>query len=205
MVLAAQQYATVFDAWPVAIRYERGDGPLRQVAWDWETTMTGELVGPGPLWTFCDDPGRAMQCPDYHGDTNFADPHTGYNYNTTYIGGEARFPGVGWSAVRRGTPPHACSRGSTCAMFGDGGRGGGTNKFMRAPSRREPGITLDEVYSGGQAYRHLGSTNVAFVDGHVSTRNDPRPGPHATDELLRLLDHPRNGFLSDDDRAYEPR
>jgi prepilin-type processing-associated H-X9-DG protein len=206
MGVAALHYATTYERWPAAIRYERPDGAFRQVAWDWVTTMDGELIGPGPLWAFADDPGRTQQCPDYHGTTNFAgDPHTGYAYNTSYLGGEARFPQTGWDAVREGTPPHLCSRASRCAMFGDGGRANGTNKFMRAPLNHE-GHELELIYSGGLAFRHLDATNVAFVDGHVASRNTPHEGRHATPDLLeRFMGHPDNGFLSDDDSAYAPR
>ena len=60
-------------------------------------------------------------------------------------------------------------------------------------------------YGGGQAFRHDGTTNVAYVDGHVGIVQDPRPGNEATDELLELMGFPTNGFLTDDDGAYDPR
>jgi hypothetical protein len=40
----------------------------------------------------------------------------------------------------------------------------------------------------------------------VDTAGDPFQGEHATPALLKsLLDWPRNGFLSNDDSAYDPR
>jgi prepilin-type processing-associated H-X9-DG protein len=189
------------------LRYDRGDGGLRTVAWDW-VTERGTLVGPGPLWSFADDPGRVQQCPEHTGSSNFSgDPFTGYNYNTSYLGAEGSFPLVGWTHVRRGVPPHACARSGLCAMFGDGGSAQGANKFMRAPLReREPAsTTFDTIYSGGQAFRHLGATNVAFVDGHVAPVQGPREGRHATEDRLARMGFPDNGFLSDDDTAYDPR
>jgi prepilin-type processing-associated H-X9-DG protein len=206
MGFASQQYANVFDAWPAAIRYEHVDGVLQVVAWDWVSTFDGRLVAPGPLWAFSGAPGDVPQCPDYHGTTNFeGDPYTGYNYNTSYLGAEAPFPSTGWEHVRAGVRPHACRRGAACAMFGDGGRGGGTNKFMRAPSNHE-GALPEVIYSGGQAFRHPGGTNVAFVDGHVGPVTDPRAGPTSTATLLDdVMDYPSNGFLSEDDAAYDPR
>ena len=117
MTIAAHQYATYFDAWPAAIRYEH-DGAFTTVAWDWAQANdgTGE---PGPLWQFTDHPTRVMQCPEFHGHSTFgSDPFTGYNYNTSYLGGEATFPQVGWDAVRPGLRPHVCERMSTTAIFG---------------------------------------------------------------------------------------
>jgi prepilin-type processing-associated H-X9-DG protein len=205
MAIAAQNYAAVYDAFPPALRFEHTAGSLHQVAWDWVTTLSGELIAPGPLWSSGDKPGEIQQCPAYLGGTNFAgDPHTGYNYNTTYIGGEAPFPMTGWGPVRWGIKPHAARRTATCAIFGDGGYASGANKFMRAPVNTE-GWGLSVVYAGAQAFRHRGSTNVAYLDGHIGSPAQPRKGALATESLLEDMDYPRNGFLSDDDRAYNPR
>jgi len=203
MTLAAQQYAAIYDAWPAALRYEN-DGVHVTIAWDWIQETGGELLRPGPLWSFTDDPGAVQQCPAYHGESSFgADPHTGYNYNTSYVG--ARAPSLftyGWDDLHPGVPPHACRRSGQCAMFGDGGRAGGTNKFMRGPVEGD----LILAYNGGQSFRHLGSTNVAFIDGHVTTAGQAHEGVRATADLLENhLGFPDNGFLSTDDTAYDPR
>jgi prepilin-type processing-associated H-X9-DG protein len=204
---AAHHYAALFDAFPAAIRYEQRSGAFVRVAWDWVTTFDGQVISPGPLWGEGSDPGVVQQCPAYAGDADFSgDPHTGYNYNTTYLGAEGAFPLIGWEHVRRGVPPHACRRACTCAMFGDGGTAaGGTNKFMRAPSGAVEG-SLSLVYAGGQALRHAGCTNVAFIDGHVEPVNRIFPGALGTAEHLeQYLGWPRSGFLSNDDSAYDPR
>jgi prepilin-type processing-associated H-X9-DG protein len=90
-------------------------------------------------------------------------------------------------------------------MFGDGGRAESTNKYMRAPMNTEekaPGV----IYTGGQAFRHQKATIVAYLDGHVGLTRNPFKGALATETLLTdKMDYPRNGFLSDDDRAYDPR
>ena len=76
---------------------------------------------------------------------------------------------------------------------------------MRAPLNTVEGA-LFRVYAGGQAFRHAGATNVAFLDGHLAPVHRPRPGRLATDQLLeQTMGYPENGFLSDDDRAYDPR
>lgn len=206
MATAANGYATMYDAYPAAIRYENVNGSFRRVAWDWVTTFTNQAISPGAVWSFTDHPGEVQQCPDFDGAATFGgDPYTGYNYNTTYIGAEAPFPSTGWSMVRKGVPPGGCSRMSTCAMFGDGGWKGGANKFMRAPGDSE-GISLSVLYGGGQAFRHRHATNVSYLDCHVGCVGKPREGPLATQSLLdSIMAFPANGFLSADDAAYAPR
>jgi prepilin-type processing-associated H-X9-DG protein len=204
MAIAAQRYALEYQYFPPALRYEN-EGTVTQVAWDWITTMDGQLISPGPLWSFADDAGAVQQCPGYHGATNFkGDPFTGYNYNTTWVGGEGQFMVWGWKDFRPGVRYSACRRTARVAMFGDGGYAGGANKFMRAPLNREG--DLPKIYAGGQAYRHRKSTNAVYLDGHVSVVGEPFRGTLATESLLtEEMDYPRNGFLSDDDRAYDPR
>ena len=205
MSIAATQYLAQFDAWPVAVRYAQRDA-FTTIAWDWEQSISGE-VRPGMLWSFTDDPGRVMQCPEFHGDSTFgADPFTGYNYNTTYIGGEAAFPETGWHAVRSGVHAAACRRTAQTVLFGAGGWRGGANKFMRAPLNSES-FALGTLYAGGQAFRYVDDTTVtAFLDGHVEVLERAYRGELATDEVLASsMDFPRNGFLSDDDARYDPR
>jgi prepilin-type processing-associated H-X9-DG protein/prepilin-type N-terminal cleavage/methylation domain-containing protein len=199
MGIAAQNYSVMYDVYPIAIRYEVVDGVFHHVSWDWVRTAS-QVLSPGALWNFTDHPGDVMQCPEYQGKPNFSEEYTGYNYNTGYIGGEAQpFGALGWSAVQPGVPPHACNRASQCAMFGDAGRKNQTNAYMRGPD------SPYAPYSGGQAFRHDGASNVAFVDGHVGNMKTPYEGEHATDSLLAQLGFPQNGFLSNDDSAYDPR
>ena len=204
MAFAASQYGLAYGHYPPALRYEIIDGVFTTIAWDFIQGADGS-VRPGPLWQFADDPSAVQQCPDYHGHSNFGnDPYTGYNYNTTYVGGESSFPSLGWNGFRAGVRPSACRHPGRCAMIGDGGWAGGTNKFMRAPMNTVE-ESLQTVYAGAQAFRHGGATNVAYVDGHVDSVTAPSPGDLATDALLaQTLDYPRNGFLSNDDRAYDP-
>jgi type II secretory pathway pseudopilin PulG len=206
MATAAHAYATMYDAFPTAIRYENSGGVFRRIAWDWVTTFDGQVLSAGALWQFTSNPDDVQQCPEFEGSATFSgDPHTGYNYNTTYIGGEATFPQVGWNHVRQGIAPHHCHRGSRCAMFGDGGWKSGANKFMRAPLNSE-NVGLSAVYAGGQAFRHRGTTCIAFIDGHIGATRDALPGVLATQSLLdNIMAFPRNAFLSDDDAFYDPR
>jgi len=205
LTLAAQLYAQTYNVYPPAVRYENTDGVFRTVAWDYE--HAGSDIKPGALWQFLStDGGVVHQCPSFHGDSTFSsDPHTGYNYNTSYIGAEATFPNTGWDTIRWGIPVALHRNMTTTVVFGEGGWKSGANKFMRAPSNKVE-RNLWTIYGGGQAFRHRNATNVSFLDGHVASVTGPKSGPHATQTLLdSVMDYPNNGFLSEDDSMYNPR
>jgi len=211
---ATTAYTTVHRGrFPPAIVHFVSNGSLVTHAWDFRHGPGGE-VRPGALRGFTDHPELVQQCPCCLEHSTFGnDPATGYNYNTTYIGDEGRLPTIdvdgrlieGWENARRGVPISRHRRPSTTAILGDGGWAGGANKFMRAPSN-EIEFDWGTVYAGGQAYRHAGRTNVAWLDGHLSSEPDAHPGPRPDTALARdVLAHPANGFLSGDDAAYDPR
>jgi len=212
IALGALAYANASNEHlPPAILYFMRDGALVSRGWDY--TQTGTAWFPGTLWEFIGD-GRVLQSPDLPEPmAPGSDPFTGYNYNTTYLGAEGSLPGPGvdgtmlegWANARRGAAPAQIRRPADCAFFGEGGWKGGTNRFMRAPMNSvefNPGV----IYSGGQAFRRGRGTIVAALDGHVSIHDAPHEGPHAQAWLLQfVMDFPRNGFLSQDDSAYDPR
>jgi prepilin-type processing-associated H-X9-DG protein len=202
MAIAAQNYAAIFDSYPIAIRYETGNGPPKQISWDW--VMSGmQVLAPGALWLHTDHPNEVMQCPDYHGKSNHGEEFTGYNYNTSYIGDEYQYG----QPPRKGVRPHACRRGDRCAMFADAGWKNQSNRYMRAPSREQegPAFQWNAIYSGAQAFRHQHACNIAFVDAHIGSSDRKHPGKSATPELLTHMGYASNGFLSEDDSAYDPR
>lgn len=210
--LAAETYHVTSDAYPAAILYLAEPGGVRTVSWDFDHRADGSIE-PGPIWSYLDGPEKVFQCPEFHGASTFGDdPATGYNYNTTYIGAEGRYPiptstGMlqGWDHCRRGVPAGVHRRPSATALFGDGGWIDGANKFMRAPSN-EVEVDLGLVHAGTQAYRHAGCTNICCLDGHVECREAVHEGMHATPQLLdEITGFPRNGFLSEDDAFYDPR
>lgn len=214
MASAAHSYSVTWrDAYPAAIVYKKVAGGVRTDAWDFTQHPDG-TVTPGALWLFTDTPNDVMQCPGFDGASTFGnDPASGYNYNTSFIGAEGRFPELGpdgawkdgWALARRGLPMAAHRRTSETALFGDAGWKSGANKFMRAPSGNAEG-DLGVVYSGAQSFRHVMCANVAFLDGSVRPCQECCEGMHATPALLSdLLDFPHNGFLSNDDTAYDPR
>ena len=209
---AAETYRGIEASYPAAVLYYVDQGALRTASWDFDHHGDG-TIGQGPIWSYLDANPRVFQCPDFRGSSTFgADPATGYNYNTSYIGAEGRFPTIdangtildGWKNCRRGVPAAIHRRASTVAMFGDGGWANGANKFMRAPSNTVE-VDLGLVCAGTQAFRHHDCTNCVFLDGHCECRELAHEGPHATTEMLQdIMDFPRNGFLGDDDTAYDP-
>lgn len=212
--VAATNYALQNrDRFPAAILYEMTAEGLATRCWDYDQ-LPGGAVRPGSLWAFISSPADVQQCPEFLGPSTFgSDPHTGYNYNTTYIGAEGRFPELaangqwidGWKVARQGLPSSRHRRTSTTALFGEGGWRGGANKFMRAPSNVVEN-DLATVYAGAQAFRHAGCSHVCFLDGHVAGMCGCHEGPQATTPLLEgVTDFPRNGFLSPDDSIYDPR
>ncbi|MEM7228464.1 MAG: type II secretion system protein [Planctomycetota bacterium] len=205
MTITVQQYALTHRAYPVAVRADNSSGSFEIHNWDWVTDTDDNVIRPGAMWAFSDRPDEILQCPSYVGPPNANDPYTGYNYNTTYVGGEGSTVLPGWTYVRASARPSQCSRAAHCAVFGCGGRHNGTNKFMRAPENSVEG-NLTQIYAGGQAFRHQGGTNAAYLDGRTARTNDPHAGIHATDDLLSsFMAFPANGFLSPDDRAYRTR
>jgi prepilin-type N-terminal cleavage/methylation domain-containing protein/prepilin-type processing-associated H-X9-DG protein len=183
------------------------------IFWDYDETDPANLQ-PGILWE-----GRTnaavQQCPSYDGRAlGMPDPFTGYNYNTSYIGN-----GVGET-----TPlgnPHTtpaklgglqCS--SQIAMFGDALSAGGTNKFMRAPILMSgtgigDSVSVAARLTGTQAYRHLGKTNVCYMDCHaepVLTRFTAA-GKNSNGAITygTASAAPGTGFLSADNSAYDGR
>jgi prepilin-type N-terminal cleavage/methylation domain-containing protein/prepilin-type processing-associated H-X9-DG protein len=225
MSRAAIQYAIEHDGqFPPGVLYgsdaDATSGDVR--AWDWHRDPSGR-VRPGTLWNYTDmnEPSGVLTCPTAVGLEAAwqGDRATGYNYNVAFIAAEARMPWSGdeglnaWDLLiekpnldgRTDLRYAQCHRSGTTALFGTGGRSGGTNKFMRSPVNVGGGY--DTAYAGGQSFP--GSTsNVGWVDGHVSKKAHAYKGHHWDDLpawLCDTLSWPANGFLSDDARAYDPR
>jgi prepilin-type processing-associated H-X9-DG protein len=163
-----------------------------QDCWDF-STRDGELV-PGLLWSG-EGAAQIQQCPSYEGPSNtLADPYTGYNYNTSYIG-HGQFEQI--RAPARATQVR---QPAETALFGDGEFGGGANKFMRSPQPSPSETFFFGRYAGTQGFRHLGRTNVAYCDGHAESidQRHTRTVPAEQSLLAR-----GTGFLSDDNRLYD--
>ncbi len=194
MSKAAHMYLVESTAYPMALIFPQPNSEYKSIAWDFRIRRDG-TAEPGMLW-----PGsqsmRIQQCPSFDGAANWGDdPYTGYNYNVSYIGRIA-----GESIVPPAKPENILRPAET-ALFGDGGFSGGANKFMRAPFRSAGDISFNGRYAGTQAYRHLGTTGVAFCDGHAEAwakrYTETEPASHSS------MIAEDTGFLSPDNSAYD--
>jgi general secretion pathway protein G len=186
-------------SFPMAYDLEFQPPLVISVNWDFNTirdTASGEVkVVPGLLWAGQTNP-KIQQCPSYDGKSNtLADPYTGYNYNTSYIGHGAQESIVAPIKIAQ------VRNAARCALFGDGQYSAGANKFMRAPlpNPGDAGFTFRSA--GTQGFRHRGRTNVAFVDGHAESLGDryETQAPSAGGKIAAGC-----GFLSPDNSFYDP-
>lgn len=197
LATVAHAYANIYDGhYPIAY-YHIG---RVSYAWDFNTMSDFRTnpptasVEPGILWqgTSAEE---IHQCPSFTGAHNWlADPYTGYNYNTSYIGhgsGEAIVEPARVSAVAN--PPGT-------ALFGDGEYRSGANKFMRAPWANPGDAGFSGRFAGTQGYRHLDKTNVAFCDGHAASWSQRYTDTYPAD---RANIAPGTGFLSPDNSLYD--
>ncbi|HPD47886.1 MAG TPA: type II secretion system protein [Anaerohalosphaeraceae bacterium] len=201
MMIACKVYTQDNDGYfPIAYCYQISDALVVSYAWDFTSIKNWdagtEEVNPGVLWQG-ETNERIQQCPSFGGEANWLnDPYTGYNYNTSHIGGfgsgAAFVPSARESEVRM---PAAV------AIFGDGGFESGANKFMRSPWPT-PRDGFAERYAGTQHYRHLGRTNVGWCDGSASSTESLF---RETDPASVALIAEDTGFLSADNSAYDPR
>ncbi len=196
-----------------------------QYCWDFTRIVRGdsEQIVPGLLWQG-DTAVQVNQCPSYKGCDNWmGSPFSGYNYNTSYVGhGEGEsvdrksytdpvLPHPAKSFTQIVMPARAVRIGSPtmCVLFGDGQYAGGTNKFMRSP-RAWAGDTNTMVRAAGtQGFRHNGSTNIGWADGHASSQKECFTNTYSgirkqLDEYNRS-NRIKIGFLSDDNSAYDLR
>lgn len=195
MGIAAHCYIDAFNgSYPPAYGSETRNGMNYACAWDLTTIMgTTPSVVPGWLWQGHGSR-QIQQCPSFKGGANWlADPYTGYNYNTSYIG-HGQFeaipePAKGW-AVRH---PAAT------ALFGDGEYSAGANKFMRAPWPNPGDETFKGRWAGTQGFRHQGRSNVSFCDGHA----EPRRARFTQNKDGVSQVAPGTGFLSADNALYD--
>lgn len=190
--------------YPLAYHSERVGRVRYNYAWDftnvkdWSTRE--EEVEPGFLWQG-QGVSQIQQCPSYRGSSNWlADPYTGYNYNTSFLGYNEK-------PRKHGEPPVTVTTQdvkdpSGTAVFGDGEYEGGANKFMRSPLRQPPWDTFAGRSAGTQGYRHLKKTNVAWADGRAKSWAEKHNDTHS-DEAERVPDDAAYGFLSKDNRLYD--
>lgn len=203
MGLATNAYHAEYRGFfPPALYGMYSPGPI--FGWDFIRLEDGTYE-PGLIWSSMESSVEILQCPSMRGDANWAgDPYTGYNYNTSYLGGPTE-PLGGWE-LAGGMPPTANVEEilvpSLCVVFGDGSYGKGANKFMRSPwpGPRDTDISKPTRGAGCQGFLHLGQSNASFADGHAESFTTPyrETAPEALPWMPEA-----GGFLSPDNDLYD--
>jgi prepilin-type N-terminal cleavage/methylation domain-containing protein/prepilin-type processing-associated H-X9-DG protein len=202
MVVAAHLFVeNQGGRYPQAYYSRREGDKLYSYCWDLTSiTEDGQptVVVPGLLWGDDSAPLEIQQCPSFTGRSNWAnDPFTGYNYNTSYIGHGAE------EDIPLPVKLKQVENPSKTAIFGDGEYKGGANKFMRAPFDSPGDESFNGRWAGTQGFRHLGTTNVAFCDGHAESLAERYT---ETDDYKGALNIAEGtGFLSPDNSLYGGR
>ena len=200
MCTAVEIYTQDYSgSYPPAYYYSWKDGTFMSLAWDFTTVKdwnagTNKVI-PGLIWQHSGNLSGVHQCPSYSGGHNWlADPFTGYNYNTSYIG-----RGSGETVPYPARVSQVKDPAGT-ALLGDGGYASGANKFMRSPFPSPYDAAFNGRSAGTQAFRHNGKTNVAFCDGHAASSTDRHvnTSPHEQKNLAEDC-----GFLSPDNSLYD--
>lgn len=173
--LAWQMYLADYDDTATPSYFDHG-----LIAWDFRYDNPSRKAEPGLLGPYTRS-GQLQSCPVFHG-VAWDRPYTGYAYNASYVGGDinAGLPVANYSQIE--LP-------AQIAVFAEGGFGTPVkaHNFLRAPSDM-PLFPYGKVH-----YRHSGSANVAYGDGHA--------------KAVKAIFHqepeePTVGALSQDDRAY---
>jgi len=163
--------------------------------WDFTVTTTfsppATNITPGLLWQGSGNM-KVQQCPAYVAAS--ADPYTGYNYNTSYVGRGSGESVTDPASILDLTHPQ------TTALFGDGQYAGGTNKFMRSPFASPYDGSFAGRSAGTQGFRHQGKTNILFADDHGEPLSTPFTTTYSFDQPNIA---PGTGFLSADNALYQ--
>ena len=195
MLAAANLYTdSQRGSFPIAYHFAMENGLPVSYAWDLTTRMGGEVwVEPGLLWQGS-APTAIQQCPSFSRGANWlSDPHTGYNYNTSFIG-HGQFESIPQPA-RAG----AVRQPAATALFGDGEYASGANKFMRAPWPNPGDRAFTGRHAGTQGFRHSRASNTGFVDGHAESRRERfTESQEGSDRVAE-----GTGFLSPDNSLYD--
>ncbi len=224
--IAAVNYAVANDDYyPVAHYWQGNEAEFYLHNWDFTQVWSGSdsKVIPGLLWQG-DTIEKVQQCPSYKGSSNTAaDPFTGYNYNTSYLGhGQDETVSSSYSGLVINNPWYPAQKivmsekaikirnPEDCAVFGDGHWSGGANKFMRSPFHWEGDYDFLIRKGGTQGFRHDGFTNVLYADGHTDSQKQfyttsitqVKRGIERYNETTKDF---KIGFLSEDNSIYDIR
>ncbi len=199
MVLAAHMFVdTHAGSYPIAHYTKQAGGVTYNYCWDISTIIKPgpqTELAPGTLWQDDTTPRDIQQCPSFVAKDKWeVEPYTGYNYNTSYIG-----HGDGES-IPQPAKMKQIEKPTRTAIFGDGEYKAGANKFMRAPFDSPGDDSFNGRWAGTQGFRHLGTTNVAFCDGHADSLADCYKETDDYNGAANIA--VGTGFLSPDNSLY---
>lgn len=185
--LAWLMYAQDYDEMACPSYYYSADFRF-EYAWDfildWGTIVNGYPAHEyGFLGPYTKN-GQINTCPSFHG-TDWGRPYTGYAYNASYIGGDI-FGGLQIAGLG------AISKPAETALIAEGGFGDPpqAQNYLRAPN--DP----TNLYQAGMVdFRHNGTANVVYCDGHAKACT--------TKYNARGYNYLQTGALSMDDAAYD--
>jgi prepilin-type N-terminal cleavage/methylation domain-containing protein/prepilin-type processing-associated H-X9-DG protein len=185
--LSLHMYAADADDMACLSFYYSSDWSL-ETAWDftldWNTSPA--TVKDGLLAPYTKNR-QINACPVFFGQS-WGRPYTGYGYNTTYLGGDPLFKPAPLPAANLGSLGDPAGT----ATFADSAYGNpaSASNYLRAPSD----YFFSSYGTGMVHYRHSGTANVAWADGHVKSWNKKYRQPASAPEM---------GALSEDDSAYD--
>jgi prepilin-type N-terminal cleavage/methylation domain-containing protein/prepilin-type processing-associated H-X9-DG protein len=184
--LAVMMYAQDYDeSMPPAYYYGPNWSP--EYAWDFtlDWSASPPAVSLGLLGPYTKS-GQINACPSFQAES-WGRPHTGFAYNTTYLGHGQFEPTpqpASLAAVQR--PAETALLCDSALYMGDTLS---ANNYLRAPSDPAHAWIGPHVH-----FRHAGAADVAYVDGHVKA---------ATNRYNANPAHPDCADLSADDSAYD--
>lgn len=195
MLIAANTYNNTYNGYyPYAQWTEKTDTGYKFLSWDFSSNNGN--TEPGLLW-MGETATEIQQCPSFKGNENTpSDQYTGYNYNTSYIGRGKN------ETVETPAKAEQIQRPYRCAVFGDGEFSYGANKYMRSPLASQFDKSFSGRYAGTQGFRHIGKTNVAWADGHISNLKKCYGEDSQASESEKSRIAEGTGFLSEDNFFY---
>ncbi len=227
MTIAANTYVNSNDQhFPISQWFD----DKKSYGWDYVVDNVSNKIEPGLLWQG-ETIDKVNQCPSYKGSNNWSatQTYTGYNYNTSYIGhGQGENTTLNYTGqvishplwpsfykIVMSAKINQVRSPGTCALFGDGHYSAGANKMMRSPFIWDGDNELSLKTAGTQGYRHNNQTNVAWVDGHATSKSEFYTDSYnlitggSIDRVKADIDSYNKtakikiGFLSPDNSAYD--
>lgn len=189
--LGWMMYTQDYDEMAPIADYYSADGNI-EYGWDFTLNYLNGATSPGLLNPYIKN-GQINNCPSFYGNTN-GRPYTGYAYNTSYIGGE-----YDWTAgkFRDSASLAQIEDPVDTAIFADAAYW--ATDFSDPSKQYIAGLNylrspLGDTYKAGTVdFRHNGTANVAYADGHVKS---------TTRCFIPVAGHEEFGYLSADDSAY---